>query len=153
VFQAFNTRWRVAGARVVDKPDFLAASAYVTQGPGESNGWVTGSDVPLLGENLPGEPAAASLLSDAILRDKLAAAYYQKMQSNLTGYSDILPVYVVRYWLRGHFLASGTADKILLAFARTAVEPLLSAFPTGVTSEDSFGTNVNRANYSSFSAA
>ncbi|MDR1419060.1 MAG: hypothetical protein LBI86_01680 [Treponema sp.] len=157
IFQSYNTRWRIAGARIVDKGGFGSADAYVTQGPGQENGWITGSDVPLLGENLLGEQAAASLLTDNILRDKLAAAYHQKMKNNPLGYSDILPVYVVRYRLRGHvpgdFTNPAWNKKIVLAFARVVVEPPLAAFPAGITSEVSFGVNVNRASYPSLSAA
>jgi hypothetical protein len=138
------------GAGIVDKPDFAPASAYVTQGRDWLNGWISGSDVPLLGENLPGEPDAASTLQDAVLRDKLTAAYRQKMQGNPTGYSEDLPVHVVRYRLRGH---SAAGSKTLLAFARVAVEPPLATFPTGVTGSAGFGNNVNRAPYPSYSGA
>jgi hypothetical protein len=150
LFQSYPGRWRVVGARIVDKLDFNSSSAYVTQNPGQENGWVTGSDVPLLGENLPGEPVVSSAPQDAALRDRLVAAYRQKMQGNPTGYSDMLPVHVVRYRLRGH---AAVGSKILQAFARVGVEPPLSNFPADVTSEVSFGTNVNRAGYPSYSGA
>jgi hypothetical protein len=161
LFQSYNTRWRVAGARIVDKPDFTGSTAYVTQAPGQVDIWISGSDVPLLGETLPGESDASSLLTDIVLRDKLVSLYRQKMKDNPGGYSDILPVYVVRYRLRGHtpadFKPSGANPagnkKILLAFARVTVEPPLDNFPAGITSEVSFGNNVNRAPYPSLSAA
>jgi hypothetical protein len=150
LFQSYPGRWRVVGARIVDKPDFVSTSAYVTQSQGWEDGWVTGSDVPLLGENLPGEPAAASVSQDALLRDRLVAAYRQKMRGNPTGYSEDLPVHVVRYRLRGH---STTGGKTLLAFARVGVEPPLAAFPAGVTGVTLFGDNVNRISYPSYSGA
>jgi hypothetical protein len=157
LFQSYNTRWRVVGARIVDRADFNSSLAFVTQAPGQSDGWVTGSDVPLLGENLPGEPAAASLPRDIVLRDKLTAAYRKKMQSNPTGYSDALPVYAVRYRLRGHVPADfpnpAANSKTLLAFARVGVEPPLSAFPSGITSTVSFNDSVNRVHYPSYSGA
>jgi hypothetical protein len=161
LFQSYPGRWRVVGARIVDKAGFAAASAYETQGQALLDGWITGSDVPLLGENLPGEPVAAPVLGDAVLRDRLTTMYRQKMKAKATGYSDDLPVHVVRYRLRGHepteFVPkAGDPEgnkKLLIAFARVGVEPPLGDFPTGVTSEIGFGASVNRASYPSLSGA
>jgi hypothetical protein len=148
-----SSRTPAAGAlwgRDSGQGGLAAASAYVTQAQGQADGWVTGSDVPLPGENLPGEPEAASVLQDALLRDRLVAAYRQKMQGNPTGYSNNLPVHVVRYRLRGHAAAG---SKTLQAFARVGVEPPPGTFPSAVTSQTSFDSNVNRVAYPSYAGA
>jgi hypothetical protein len=158
LFQSANTRWRVVGARIIDKEGFGSDAFYVKEGPGEEDGWITGSDVPLLGEALPGEPVAEPVLSDAVLRDKLVAAYRQKMQSSPTSYSDTQPVHVVRFRLKGHvpgdFTTGPTGNtKTILAFPRVAVEPPLDTFPAGEKNAAAFGNNVNRGNYPPQSAA
>ena len=165
MFQALNTRWRVTGARIVDKGDFHKNSPVAVEDPGWDRGWVTGADVPLLGEKLPGEPVVATLEQDILLRDKLSAAFLAKKRAtgSYSSFSEDFPVYVVRYRLRGRTTAdygyndtlyteAGSLD--IAVVARTVVEPSLSSFRTSVTSTNpvTMGARMNRVAYGSSGA-
>ncbi|MDR2479909.1 MAG: hypothetical protein LBD48_11430 [Treponema sp.] len=102
-----------------------------------TNGWITGSDVPLLGEVIPGTESPPA--EDIALSDTLREAYKQRMAGSPV-YRGNLPVYIMRYYIPGRSVPGSLS---LAAVARVAGKDSLTPGSSG-WGYGTLGSNMNR---------